>query len=116
MLRPLARLLSYGALCALLACSSSGDLRPSAWGNPSVYLEEFPLGLKQSELYAQLGAPGSMIRIGEAEIWIYRVTESEIGPRYEFEIIGGAVTNVTYRSSMGMYDGLNARSARKRAF
>jgi hypothetical protein len=39
---------------------------------------------------------------------------SELGPRYEFEIIGGTVTNVTYRTSKGMYDGLNAQDARKK--
>jgi len=104
--------LGIALLLVLLAgCVSAG---PSAWGNPRTYLAEFPLGFKQSELYSQLGAPHAVLKIGEAEIWTYRVTESDIGPRYEFEIVGGIVTNVTYRTTMGMYDGLNAHNARKK--
>ncbi len=104
------RLVSCVLLCVLSACSA---VKPSPWGNPRTYLAEFPLGLKQSELYAQVGAPNATVKFGEAEIWTYRVTDSERGPRYEFEIIGGVVTNVTYRTTIGMYDGLNAQQARK---
>lgn len=105
------RLRTALAFALLAGCTSAG---PSAWGNPKTYLAEFPLGLKQSELYSQLGAPHAVLGLGQAEIWTYRVTESDLGPRYEFEIIGGVVTNVTYRASMGMYDGLNAQNARKK--
>jgi len=101
------------ALCFLLSACASTGVKPSAWGNPRTYLADFPLGLKQSELYAQVGAPNATLKLGEAEIWTYRVTDSERGPRYEFEIIGGVVTNVTYRTTIGMYDGLNAQQARK---
>jgi hypothetical protein len=103
--------LGIALLLVLLAgCASAG---PSAWGNPRTYLAEFPLGMRQSELYSRVGAPHAALRLGETEIWTYRVTESDIGPRYEFEIIGGVVTNITYRTTIGMYDGLNAQNARK---
>ena len=101
------------ALCFLLSACASG-VQPSAWGNPRTYLAEFPLGLRQSELYAQVGAPSATLKLGDADIWTYRVTDDERGPRYEYEIIGGAVTNVTYRTTIGMYDGLNAQQARKK--
>lgn len=105
------------AAAVLTGCTSQqsrADLKPSAWSNPKTYLAEFPLGLRQSELYAQIGAPSATVRLGEAEIWTYRVTANELGPRYEFEIVGGAVRNVIYRTSMGMYDGLSAQEARKK--
>lgn len=106
------RLFACLLFLALTACSFS--VKPSPWGNPKTYLAEFPLGLKQSELYSQVGAPQAVFRLGETEIWTYRVTDDERGPRYEFEIIGGAITNVTYRTTIGMYDGMNAQNARKK--
>lgn len=105
------------AVTLLTGCTSQqsrSDIKPSAWSNPKTYLAEFPLGLRQSELYAQIGAPNATVRLGEAEIWTYRLTDSESGPRYEFEIAGGTVRNVIYRTSMGMYDGLSAQEARKK--
>lgn len=90
------------------ACFAA-DLSISGWRNPKTYLEEFPLGISQTDFYNQVGPPHASFKMGDSDLWVYAIGGD--GPRYTFEIKAGAVAEVQYKSPMGMHDGLTASAA-----
>jgi hypothetical protein len=93
--------------CFLSAAALAAGLKITIFTNPKSYLAKFPLGVAQSELYEQLGAPESTLQLGERTVWVYRYGEGYGLRKFSFELVGGKVVEVRY-NDQGPWNGLTA--------
>ena len=100
------RLAAIGFACVLSAAALAADLKITIYTNPKSYLARFPLGVTQSEVYEQLGAPENTLQLGERTIWVYEYGQG-YRRKFSFELIDGKVVEVRY-NDQGSMNGLTA--------